>query len=174
MVRRGEGRFGGTEATMRSKVERPPSKDDPNWKLAEHITEFVNIVFGRRLRASRALYAAVVEAKESGYTDDEIRIAYWAAAGLGGYWVRQALKEDMSPEIVLRHKGGTNPRTGQPAQRCLDDLLARLGETNAVITKATLEQLEQKMGPGYAEEENQLLKRMNVEVAVDDTTDAPF
>ena len=142
-----------------------PSKDDEHWKLAEHITRFVNNAFGRRLRPSRALYDAIRAAAESGYSSDEMRTAFWVARCLSGdQWLKEVLQNDMSPEIVLRHKGGINPKTGSPSKRWLDELLARASETNSSLVVAILGRLPEDMRAG----EDELLDRMEVTRGVQD------
>lgn len=142
-----------------------PDRSEESWRLCEHITRFVNATFGRKLRASRALHDAITSAKDAGYSDDELRIVYWVAGGLTGnresdtyVWVKNSLKESLSPEIVLRHRGGTNPSTGNPAKRWLDDLLSRAGETSPVLVGAIL----YKLPADIQAEERALLDRMGV------------
>lgn len=137
-----------------------PEADSESWKLTEHITRFTNVVFGRKLRASRALHDAVVSAEESGYTHDEMRLSFWVARCISGEtWLKTALQKDqLSPDIVLRHKGHTNPKTGQPAKRWLDELTSRANETNPLLVGAVLN----KLPPDIIDGERELLTRMEV------------
>lgn len=145
---------------MRSAMK--PLLHDPEsetWKLTERLTRFTNAAFGRRLRPSRALHEAVVSAVESRYTFDEMRLAFWVARCISGEgWLKTALQEDLSPDIVLRHKGHVNPKSGQPARRWLDELISRANETNPTLIGAVLRRLPADM----IEEEAALLKRMEV------------
>lgn len=144
------------------KRTRPDSQDEL-WKLTEHITRFVNVAFGRRLRPSRSLYDAVKAAFESGYTNEEMRLAFWVARCLvGDQWIKEVLAHDMTPELVLRHKGGINSRTGIPAKRWLDEMLARAGETNPTIVEAVVKNLPDDMRDG----EVSLLNTMEVNAGV--------
>lgn len=151
---------------MAKKVRRPTGAEDPVWKLAEHLTTFVNLVFGRRLRPSRAFYEAIADAlDEGGYTDAELRLAFWVARCLPEYWMKSALSEDMSPDIVLRFKGGMNAQTGKPSKKWLDELLSRASETNPTIVGKVLEKLgETPTGAAMVDGERDLLKRMGVAV----------
>lgn len=145
---------------MARKSTEAPSLESESWKLTEHLTRFTNLVFGRKLRASRALHDAVVSAEESGYTHDEMRLAFWVARCISGEtWLKTALQKDqLSPDIVLRHKGHTNPKTGQPAKRWLDELVSRANETNPLLVGAVLSKLPADMIEG----ERELLTRMEV------------
>lgn len=145
--------------TLRYPKRAKPSETDPLWILTVKITRFMNVAFGRRLRPSRAMYDAIVSATEAGYTEEEIRIAYWTARCIAGdVWLKEALSKDLSPEIVLRHHGGINPKTGQPAKRWLDDMISRVGETNRVL----IAQVYKKLPDDMKEEERKLLEEMNV------------
>lgn len=137
-----------------------PPEDSRTWKLMLHLTRFANAAFGRVLRPSRSLHDAVVAARESQYTEDEIRLAIWVAACLGGEeWIKQAIKnKTIQLEVLLRHKGGYNQRSGQPAKRWLDDLLSRADETSPALVGHVLRRLP----PDMIEEEKALLKRMLV------------
>jgi hypothetical protein len=100
-----------------------------------------------------------VSAIESGYTHDELRLAFWVARCISGEtWLKSALMKDLSPDIVLRHKGHTNPKTGQPAKRWLDELTSRANETNPILVGAVLQKLPAEM----IDDERELLKRMEV------------
>jgi hypothetical protein len=145
-----------------------PDRTSPEWKLTEHITKFANVAYERRLRPSRALYDAICSAKESGYSDDEMRMAFWVARTvrlseadmIGGVaWLKTSLMAHGSMELVLRHKAGLNPATGVPAKRWLDELLSRIDETNPNVIRAILLQLPEEMQAG----EEGLFKRMEVE-----------
>lgn len=136
-----------------------PNRDSEEWQLTEHVTRFVNETFGRRLRPSRALYDAIHAAIESGYSPQEIRLVFWVARCIAGdLWMKEALSRDLPPEIALRHKGATNPKTGNPARRHLDELLARASETNAVMVSRILQKLPEDM----RDSETALLKEMEV------------
>lgn len=143
-----------------------PDKESTEWALTEHITTFANVAFERKLRPSRALYDAILSAKEDGYTDDEIRIVFWVARSvsvvgdeLGGVaWLKNSLMNHGSLELVLRHKGRINPITGVAAKRWLDDLLSRIDETNPNVLYAILGQLPNDM----RQDEMALFERMGV------------
>lgn len=145
-----------------------PRRDDETWQLNEHVTRFINAAFGRKLRPSRALHDAICAAIESGYSHDEIRIAFWVARCASGVaWIKDRMMAgDADTEIVLRHKGGMNPSTGKPAKRWLDDLLSRASETNPSLVNGVLTRLPKEMIDG----ERDLLRRM--EVLVDGDTQA--
>ena len=136
------------------------------WQLADRVTTFMNLVFRRRLRTSRALYDAIASARESGYTEDEIRIAPWVVRTAktdtenpgGLYWLKQHLSVGGSPDLIYRHKGRTNPVTGQPAKRWLDEALSRIDETNPRMISVLLERFPKQM----RDEEEALFKRMKV------------
>jgi hypothetical protein len=142
---------------MKPKVVRKPSADDPRWRLAERIVLFVNTVFDRKLRTSRALYDAVVSALDNGYTEDEIRIACWAARCTEN-WLREMLGEGLGPEYILRFKGGTNPETGKEAKRWLDEMSSRIDEMNPIVVGRVL-----KLFPDdFQKEEREFLTRLGV------------
>lgn len=137
-----------------------PDEGSAEFRLAHHLTAFVNAAFGRSLRTSRALVEAAQEALEAGYTEDELRTAFWTTAGLQGYWLRTALRDGMiGPEIVLRFKGGTNSQTGKPAKRWLDETIARAHETNPLIVGMTLRRLPAEM----LADEKALLGRVKID-----------
>lgn len=140
------------------------SRDPAIVKLTEHLTTFVNSAFGRRLGIlgpSRSLYDAVSSAIDDGYTKDECRIAFWVARCLpGNEWIKTELQATLPPEIVLRHCGNTNPVTGKPAVRWLDDLLARAGEINPTLAFAVWRGLPQEMREG----EREILSQIGIEV----------
>jgi hypothetical protein len=140
-------------------------QDDAHvWEITDHITMFVNNAFGRRLRRSRALYDAILDALLSGYSEDELRVAFWTARTLTGNdgqtWLCDALSRDLPPEIVLRFRGALNTRTGATAKRHLDELLSRVDETNPMLVSRVLEKLPEDMRAG----EQELLGRMNVPI----------
>ena len=145
---------------MKRDKTRDLLRDEESWSLNEHVTRFVNAAFGRRLRPSRALYDAVRAARESGYTGDECRLAFWVARCVSGdFWIKERLTAaEIGPEIILRHKGGINNQTGKPAKRWLDDLLSRASETNPRLVSEVLIRLPEDM----QDEERQLLERMDV------------
>lgn len=137
------------------------------WKLNEHLVKFVNAAFGRILRPSRTLYDAIVSALEAGYTEDDLRLAFWCARCISGpLWVKDALMSGYdkgpaaSPDHVLRFKGGMNTTTGAPAKRWLDDLVSRAGEVNPITVEMILKSLPQDM----QEEERKLLERTGVPI----------
>lgn len=136
-------------------ARRPQSRDPIALALTEHLTTFVNVAFGRRLGLlgpSRSLYDAVVSALEDGYTDAEMRLAFWIARCLpGDEWIKMQLQGTLAPEIVLRHLGKTNPVTGKPSVRWLDDLLARAGEVNPVVVATVLGSLPDDIRQGERE-----------------------
>jgi hypothetical protein len=138
----------------------PPSGSDEAWRLTEHITWFVNIAFVRKLRPNRALCDSIRAALESGYSEDEIRLAFWVSRCIAGdHWLKQKLIEHaVMPELVLRHKGGINIKTGAPAKRWLDELLACAQETNPALIAAILRRIPDDAREG----ETAMLKRVNV------------
>jgi hypothetical protein len=119
------------------------------YRIADNVTNFVNKAFGRKLGLmgpSRSLQQAVQKALNNGYTEDEIRIAYWAARCVPGEsWINKQLHADLQPEIILRHSGGMNKITGKPAVRWLDDLVEKAAEINKPLARATLEILPECM-----------------------------
>lgn len=142
-------------------------RNDEAWKLNEHLIEFVNNAFGRRLRPSRTLYDAIVAALDAGYQEDDIRLAFWCARCIPGQlWIKDALtagydKGSMaSPEHVLRFRGGMNNSTGVPAKRWLDDLISRADEVNPVTVEMVLKHLPESI----REDERQLLERNKVPI----------
>lgn len=142
---------------MAKKLLHDPESE--SWKLNERLTRFTNAAFGRRLRPSRSLHEAIISAEEAGYTHDEMRLAFWVARCIAGEgWLKVALQKDLSPEIVLRHKGHTNPKTGQPARRWLDDLVSRANETSPALVGGVL----RKLPPDMNSDERDLLLRMEV------------
>ena len=132
------------------------------FNIADNITHFVNKVFGRRLGLlgpSRSLREAVQKALEDGYTEDELRMAFWVARCVAGdNWIGSQLQANMQPEIVLRHCGGMNKETGKPAARWLDNLIEKAGEINKPLVNATLAILPDDMRL----REEELLKRVGV------------
>ena len=101
------------------------------------------------------------------YSREEIRIAFWVARcatvgeeeqPTGLSWLKENLLTHGSPELVLRHHGRTNPRTGVPAKRWLDELLARIDETNEVVIGTVLSQLPEDM----QKQEESLFEKMEV------------
>jgi hypothetical protein len=137
---------------------------DPHRPAAEqlslHLTQFFNAAFGRRTTGSRELVDAVTSALADGYSEDEVRIAFWIARCVTGKaaWLSEQLRSDLMPHIVLRHHGRLNNITGKEAKRWLDDLLARRLEVNQAMVKSLLE----KMPPSMQADEIELLKRMGV------------
>ena len=132
------------------------------YNIADNVTNFVNKVFGRKLGLmgpSRSLQQAVQKTLDDGYTEDEIRIAYWAARCIPGEaWVGVQLQGDLQPEIVLRHSGGMNKITGKPAVRWLDDLVEKAAEINKLLVHATLKTLPESMRL----KEEELLERVGI------------
>lgn len=127
-------------------------RNEEAWALTEHVTRFFNSAFNRNLGPSRAIYDAVVGALEAGYSRDELRVAFWVARCVtGDAWMKDALQNDMFPDIVLRFKGGMNTKTGVPAKRWLDELTSRAGETNPVLVGAILDRLPPEMRAGEVE-----------------------
>lgn len=136
-------------------------RDDTAWALMLHVTRFVNVTFGRRLGGSRSLYDAIRTAKADGYSDNEIRIAFWVvrcAQDQAG-WLTTELSKNGMPELALRHQGGLN-RWGQPARRWLDELISQARETNGAMVAAILDRLPEDMKAG----ERELLAAMEVPI----------
>lgn len=129
-------------------------------RLAQHITSFFNVAFGRRTTGSRELVDAVAGALADGYSEDEIRIAFWIARCVTGKasWLSDQLRADLMPHIVLRHHGRLNNITGKEAKRWLDDLLARRLEANQGMVRQLLDRLPTHLQA----EEIELLKRTGV------------
>ena len=129
-------------------------------RLSLHITRFFNAAFGRRTTGSRELVDAVTGALADGYSEDEIRIAFWIARCVTGKaaWLSEQLRSDLMPHIVLRHHGRLNNVTGKEAKRWLDDLLARRLEVNTQMLKSLLGIVP----PDMQADEIELLKRMGV------------
>jgi hypothetical protein len=117
--------------------------------LADVVTRFVNSAFRRRLGVgfgpSRSLEDAVQLAFDHGYSEEQIRMAFWAARCIPGTWIGEQLGKSIQPEIVLRHKGGMNTITGKPAVRWLDDLVERVGEINPRVAAAVWRSLPKEM-----------------------------
>jgi hypothetical protein len=103
-------------------------------QLTDAVVRFVNLAWGRHLRSSLGLAEAVQEALDDGYTEDQVRAAYWSAACQDGF-IRGVLTtgEGGSPELCLRHKGGTNNETGKAAKRWLDLLWETVGEMRPTL-----------------------------------------
>lgn len=131
-------------------------------RLTAHITRFFNAAFGRHTTGSRELVDAVLSALADGYSEDEIRIAYWIARCVTGKaaWLSEQLRSGLMPGIVLRHHGRLNNITGKEAFRWLDDLLARRLETNRAMMKSLWASLPEDM----KEDERALLARMGVTI----------
>jgi len=125
--------------------------------LAEKLTRFFNVAFGRNIRGSREFTHAVSTALWDGYHADELRLAFWVARCSTGKaaWLGEQLRGDMLPHIVLRHQGRLNNVTGKEAKRWLDDLLARANEANRPMMQALFASLPEEM----KEDEAQLLTR---------------
>lgn len=156
----------GTE-TARKSMAKPKqkelfNKESDSWLLNVHITKFVNAVFGRKGRPSLAMYDAILSAEEAGYSHDDMRLAFWVARCLpGDEWLAKNLHMDgakLDPELVLRHHGHINPKTGNPAKRWLDHLTSRADETNPMLVGAVL----RKLPPDMIDGERELLQRMKV------------
>lgn len=145
---------------MARKRPKTIDKSSREWKLTEHLTRFVNEVFGRRLRPSRAVFDAVVDALDAGYDADELRIAFWAARCLKGEWIGSELQSSLPAHVVLRFHGGMNTTTGKPAVRWLDDLSSRAPEMNSRLVGIVLDTLPEDM----RESERELLKRQGVTI----------
>lgn len=139
--------------------------------LAEKIVKFVNLAWGRRLRSSLGLVEAVQDALDVGYTPDQIRGVYWSAACQDGF-IRGVLTaaEGGSPELCLRHKGGTNPETGKSAKRWLDLLWETVSEmrpnliSELLVDLATAVRIGDKsraMNDYEVDEEKALLDRID-------------
>ena len=146
-----------------AKRSNQPARTKEATDLAAHITQFVNITFGRslgRLGPSRNLCDAVQEALDHGYTPIEIRMAFWAARCIPDSWITTTLSGSAQPEIVLRHKGGMNTITGKPAKRWLDDLVDAVGEINPRLASAVLRVLPEKM----QNDERDLLEQAGITV----------
>jgi len=137
---------------------------DPHRPKAEAlmgpIVRFFNAAFGRRSTGSRELVDALASALADGYTEDEIRVAFWVARCVTGKasWLSEQLRADLLPHIVLRHAGRLNTVTGKEAKRWLDDLLARRLEVNTTMVKSLLAGLPEDMREGEIE----LLTRMGM------------
>ena len=128
--------------------------------LAGPIVRFFNAAFGRRTTGSRELVDALTSALADGYTEDEVRVAFWVARCVTGKaaWLSEQLRADLMPHIVLRHAGRLNTVTGKEAKRWLDDLLARRLEVNTTMIKSLLSALPDDMREGEAD----LLMRMGM------------
>jgi inactivated superfamily I helicase len=128
--------------------------------LTTHLVRFFNVAFGRKIRGSREFIDSVSAALQSGYSEDEIRLAFWVARCTSGKaaWLGENLRDDLLPHILLRHHGRLNNVTGKEAKRWLDDLLARAGETSSVMVKALYESLPEEL----QEAERGLLERMEM------------
>ncbi len=125
----------------------------------EHLTRFVNAVYGRKLSGSLGFYESIVSAIDHGYTEDEIRIAFWVVRCLpGDSWLRAKLQEGLAPAIVLRHQGGINRVTGSEAKRWLDDMVSRRLEMHPSVVGSVLRKLPDDLREG----EEALLKRMEI------------
>lgn len=132
---------------------------DESLALADHITSFFNVAFGRHLKTSRATQQAISEALEAGYTTDEIRLAFWSARCIAGeQWIKDVLRKDATPELALRHKGGLNTATMRYARRWLDELSSRIGETDPTLVGHFLARLPEEM----RESERELLRRNSI------------
>lgn len=130
-------------------------------ELAEWITQFVNVVWGRKLRSSKALVDAVESALENGYTEDHIRSVYWVAASLpGDEFIKDALRpgKAIDPEVLLRFHGRVNNYTGKDAVRWLDILGARVEETSSRLVAGVLERVS-PLGAEVVEREREFLER---------------
>lgn len=156
-------------------MARNRSERDPKCaEIADKIVRFVNIAFGRKLAASRALHDAIRDAMADGYTEDEIRVVYWVARCLPGtVWLKSALAMDcdrgsVAPELALRHHGELNPITGQPAKRWLDEMLSRRLETNPQLIGVLLDSLPTEM----SNSEKALLARMEIPFEIREAKDA--
>ena len=133
---------------------KKPDRSSDAWLLAERITKFVNSAFGRklgRLGPSRNLVDAVQAALDNGYSQEEIRMAFWAARCIPRTWIGEQLAQSIQPELALRHKGGMNTITSKPAVRWLDDLVEKVGEINPRIAAAVLKNLPEEMQATEAE-----------------------
>lgn len=142
-------------------------RDDPIMPkardLADHVTKFFNVAFGRKTRpGSRLLVDGVYDALKDGYSPDEIRIAFWVARCVTGKaaWLSEALRADLLPHIVLRHHGRLNNVTGKEAKRWLDEMLERLPEASTAMMKSLYAILPDDMKQG----ERELLARMGVQI----------
>jgi hypothetical protein len=145
--------------------KRVPEREAEAKRITKHITRFFNVAYGRNTTGSRELIDAVYSALEDRYSEDEIRVAYWAARCVTGKasWLGERLRAgDVLPPMVLRHHGGINNQTGKPAVRWLDEMIARALESNPVLVKALLDSLPEDMRPG----EEELLKRMGMRIGV--------
>jgi len=146
------------EATLKRRAENPAAVSLAAWAVA-----FVNVTWGRRLRASKALVDAVAEALDAGYSEDDIRSAFWVTATLGGNdWLKDAMRpgdRPLAPEVVLRFHGGTNPVTGKEAARWLDDRLARVEETSGSLVAGVLARLKRETDSARHGQEAAFLKR---------------
>ena len=148
-------------------MAKPDRHDDPilakAQALAPHVTRFFNVAFSRKTRpGSRLLVDGVYDALRDGYSEDEIRIAFWVARCVTGKatWLSEQLKADLLPHIVLRHHGRLNNVTGKEAKRWLDEMLERLPEANVAMMQALFSALPEDMRPG----EKELLARMGVTI----------
>ena len=133
-------------------------------RLAAWVVAFVNVTWGRKLRAAKSLVDTIQDVLESGYSEDDVRSAFWVTATLpGSDWLKEALRpgdRPIQPEIVLRYHGGVNPVTGKEAVRWLDDRLARVEETSGRLVAGVLERLKKELGPGEPyEAETAFLRR---------------
>ena len=128
-------------------------------ELADRITAFFNVAFGRKLKTSRATITAITDALEVGYTQDEIRLAFWSARCIAGeQWIKDVLRKDATPELVLRFKGGLNSKTMKYAKQWLDELSSRIGETDQTLIGHLLARLPKEM----QESERELLRRNSI------------
>jgi hypothetical protein len=132
--------------------------------LMEQLTKFFNVAFQRKTAGGIEFLGEIIRALRDGYGPEELRVAYWVARCLTGKasWLSGALRGDLLPSIVLRHDGGINPKTGKPAVRWLDDMLARRMEVSHAMVQALYDNLPDDL----KESEKEIVPLMGVKLNV--------
>ncbi len=143
-------------------IQRNVEPTEEDKEISEDIVRFVNVAWGRALRASPGLWRAVAEARLAGYTYQQMLLVYWSAAGGANEYAMDMMAKNKgwTASLFLRFKGGQNVY-GSEAKRWLDELYEILGDSNPKLITALMERL-QKVDPELAKKHGELLQAYGV------------
>jgi hypothetical protein len=127
---------------------RPRNK--PSSSDAASIVQLYNVAFAKRLSPTPGNVGAVADAIAAGYEPGQVAAAVVAAALGPEKFYRDPEMGQPSLDVILRWKGGTNPKTGAPARKHLDCLVGLAGQLDLRAKASKLAELEAAF-PGLTE-----------------------
>jgi hypothetical protein len=139
-------------ASIRSKSRRKEAAktihaDSALEEKGEQIIQVFNAVFGKRLATTPGNVADVTDAFAAGYEPLHVGCAIVAAAWGTDRYYRSADYGGPDLGLILKHKGGTNPRTGKEIPKHLDKLIGLAAELDLTGRTDRLRELDRIM-PG--------------------------